>query len=180
MRTAEEFYDYCVQNNYGQGMTRSWGIKHFQLIVDALQPDENVQMCFIGLHNFRSATKHDQNFAYAVTNKRIIMAQKKLVGQIIQSVSLANVNDITYSSGMLMGIITVDTIKEKFNVGVNKAVGDSINSVIHTVLNQIMAAPSPVPASNSMDQLVQLKSFLDSGIITQADFDAKKRQILGI
>ncbi len=42
--------------------------------------------------------------------------------------------------------------------------------------------PTSVSASNgnSMSQLVQLKELLDQGIITQSDFDAKKKQILGI
>lgn len=44
------------------------------------------------------------------------------------------------------------------------------------------AAPvAATPQADSMTtQLTELKSLLDSGIITQADFDAKKQQILGI
>lgn len=52
------------------------GVKHFKLIEESLLPHEEVKMPFIGLHNYIASTKHDGNFAYAVTNKRIIMAQK--------------------------------------------------------------------------------------------------------
>lgn len=62
-------YQYCIDNNCGQGMNLNWGIKHFTLIQNSLQSDEEVLMCFIGLHNYISMTKHDNNFAYAVTNK---------------------------------------------------------------------------------------------------------------
>lgn len=118
MKLAEEMYQYCLEHNYGEGMNKKWGLKHFSLIEQALGADEDVIMCFIGLHNYMSATKHDNNFAYAVTNKRILMAQQKMIGQVFQTVDIDNLNDITMNTGMLMGIITIDTIKEKFNVAV--------------------------------------------------------------
>ncbi|MFT8329615.1 MAG: SHOCT domain-containing protein [Oenococcus oeni] len=33
---------------------------------------------------------------------------------------------------------------------------------------------------NDLNQLVELKKLLDSGVITQEDFDTKKKQILGL
>lgn len=43
------------------------------------------------------------------------------------------------------------------------------------------AAPPAAPQANSTAaQLTELKGLVDSGIITQADFDAKKQQILGL
>lgn len=41
----------------------------------------------------------------------------------------------------------------------------------------------PAPAAkpvNSLDDLAKLKSLLDSGVITQEEFDAKKKEILGL
>ena len=78
MRTAEEMYQYCIDHNFGEGMNKKWGIKHFSLIERALKDDESPIMCFIGLHNYVSPTKHDNNFAYAITNKRILIAQQNL------------------------------------------------------------------------------------------------------
>ena len=34
--------------------------------------------------------------------------------------------------------------------------------------------------SSTADELIKLKSLLDAGVITQEEFDAKKKQILGI
>lgn len=50
---------------------------------------------------------------------------------------------------------------------------------------QQQSAVSAVPAQNSSvvavaDELRNLKSLLDDGIITQSEFDAKKKQLLGI
>jgi hypothetical protein len=45
-------------------------------------------------------------------------------------------------------------------------------------------APAAAPAAGGMDdmtaQLTQLKALLDQGILTQEEFDAKKKQLLGI
>lgn len=183
MRTAEEMYQYCLDNNFGEGMNKKWGVKHFALIEQALRPDEDVIMCFIGLHNYVSATKHDNNFAYAITSKRIIMAQQKMIGQNFQTVEIDNLNDVTMSTGMLMGTITIDTIKEKFNVAVNKLVATSINNKIHDVLGSLKQkknSPTIIQASSSADEIMKYKNLLDMGVITQTEFEEKKKQLLGL
>lgn len=62
------------------------------------------------------------------------MAQKRVIGQTFQTVDIDNMNDITMSTGMLMGVITIDTMKERFNVAVEKSQAMSINKSIHDVL----------------------------------------------
>ncbi|MDR3053286.1 MAG: SHOCT domain-containing protein [Coriobacteriales bacterium] len=51
-------------------------------------------------------------------------------------------------------------------------------------LAQPMAAPAPAPApaaaEDPYEKLTRLKGLLDSGVITQADFDAAKAQLLGL
>jgi hypothetical protein len=45
------------------------------------------------------------------------------------------------------------------------------------------AAPAPAAAGGTDDiaaQLTQLKGLVDQGILTQEEFDAKKKQLLGI
>lgn len=41
------------------------------------------------------------------------------------------------------------------------------------------AAPAAVPVENQVERLTKLKELLDSGLITQEEFDAKKKEILG-
>jgi membrane protease subunit (stomatin/prohibitin family) len=44
---------------------------------------------------------------------------------------------------------------------------------------QAQAAPEAAPSDeDSMTQLTQLKSLLDQGVLTQAEFDAQKQKIL--
>jgi len=188
LRTSSDMYQYCIDNNYGQGMSKSWGLKHFQLIENSISTDEKILMCFIGLHNYISMSKHDFNFAYAITNKRVIMAQKKIVGEIIQTVSLKNLNDITLVTGMSMGTITIDTIKETFNIGVDKSSARSINDKIHELLLQVQDSKTNStvyqknlePTYSVADEILKFKNLLDLGAISQEEFDLKKKQILSV
>lgn len=130
MRTAKEMYDFCKENGYGRGFNEKTGTKHFKLIEENLGAGEEVLLAFIGLHNYVSMSKHDGNFAFAMTNKRILMAQKRVIGQVVQSVLYDKLNDITFSTGMMIGMLHVDTIGEGFNVALDKAQAKNIyNSV---------------------------------------------------
>ena len=183
MKSACGLYQFCVDSGYGQGMTKAWGEKHFQLVVDNLKGDENVIFAFIGLHNYISATKHDSNFAYVLTNKRFIMAQKKLVGETFQTVSLDNINDITFDSGMIFGILTIDTFKEKFNIALDKYSAKNISNQLHEELDKlhIISKSTNGNSQNSVaDEIKKYKELLDMGAISQEEFDTKKKELLNL
>lgn len=183
MRSAQSMYNWCVEQGYGKGFSQGTALKHFQLIADTLLPGEEAHIVFIGLHNFRSMTKHDQNFAYAITEKRIIMAQHRLFGGVVQTVAIDQINDITSVTSLAFCIITVDTIREKFNVAINKEDGQRLAKRLHDYLVEIKSAqqPQPVAAQTSAaDEIAKFKGLLDEGIISQEEFDAKKKQLLGI
>ncbi|MDD4835326.1 MAG: PH domain-containing protein [Lutispora sp.] len=186
LSTAEGMYRYCIENNLGSGWNEKWGGKHFKIIENNLLDGEKVHLTFIGLHNYISATKHGNNFAYAITNKRIMMAQKNTIaGEKFQSVSLDNINDITFKSGVALGTVTVDTIKETFNIGLSKVSAKLINSKIHEVINDIKnnkgnGKLESNDAASTADELKKFKELLDMGALTQEEFDIKKKQLLNL
>ncbi|WP_373164486.1 PH domain-containing protein [Agathobaculum sp. Marseille-P7918] len=187
MRTAEEMIQFCVANHLGQGSMKSWDVKHFTLIQNALQPDEQVLFVFEGLHNYQSASKHDGNYAYAVTNRRFILAQKKFIGENLISVALDQINDITFSSGLALGTITVDTIREQFKVAFEKNQAKNVSERLHNLLIDLKQPTPTAQSTNTQKEvddqinlLYELKELLDAGVLTQEEFDAKKKQILGL
>jgi len=148
--------------------------------------DEEALITFIGLHNYKTTSKHDNNFAYAITNKRIIMAQKgTLSGHKLQTVYLDNINDINFQSGMILGVMTIDTTKETFNVGLDKKSAEKVNSKVHEVIDELKSIknqPQQPTISNVSvaDDIKKFKELLDMEAITQDEFDAKKKQLLGL
>lgn len=134
MKTTNDFVDFCKENETGTGFNEKWLNKHFSVIETNLMNDEVGKVAFVGLKDFDSPTKHSGNYAYLITNKRIIMGQKKLIGENIVTVSLKNINDISMSIGIVFTKIVFDTIKETFGIGVSKAHGQNIFNLVHEEL----------------------------------------------
>lgn len=173
MRKAEEMYNYCVKNGYGKGLTKGWSIKHFKVLEENLISGEEVYMTFIGLKDYVSATKHDGNYAYAITNKRIIFGQKKVLGQNFKSVVLDRLNDISSSTGAIWGKVTIDTLGEVFNVGVDKVSADKISKEAHNVIFNMRNKEV-----DSISELRKYKDLMDEGIISKEEFESKKKELL--
>lgn len=182
MRTAEEMAKFCMDNNTGSGMTKKWNIKHFTVVENQLNKDEEVLFAFVGLYNYISATKHDSNYAIAITNKRIVAGQKKVFGENVNTISRNHLNDISKSTGMIMGLLTVDTFKETFNIATNKNEINSIYEGINRILFEEVENTAPVKettAKSGIEALKEYKELLDLEIITQEEFNLKKKEILG-
>ena len=180
MKTAEELYQYCVDNGFGEGQNRKWGLKHFGLIAAELQPDEDVRMAFIGLHN-QDGMKNDGNFAYAVTNKRILLGQKKLTGQDLATVMLPQITDVSTSTGMLLGTVTIHFVGGIINIGMSKPTAQAVSDKLHALLAELQGGGErTAPASSAADEIKKFKELLDLGAITREEFDAKKKQLLGL
>ena len=186
---AEKLYDYCLDHGTGRGLNRKWGVKHFTLIVNNLMPKEKVAFVFIGLNNFKSTTKHDKNFAYAITDKRILMAQQNIIGESVKSINWNNINDITLNKNALFGVVEVDTFKERFNIAVDRTQAQNIYNEIYRVYDilkrkeerkQYVPPKSEQTKEDPYEQLKKLKELLDMDIISQEEFDKKKKQILGL
>ena len=91
-----------------------------------------------------------------------------------------------YSTRSFLSVITIATASgfTKFSLIQNyKEIGDVLSKKINerqenTSTSQVETASYTQP--NSMDDLKKLKELLDAGIITQEEFDAKKKQLLGL
>ena len=185
MRTTEEMVEFCLKYGYGKGMTKKWTTHHFNLISDQLNSDEYVIFCFVGLHNYISSTKHDNNYAYALTNKRLIVAQQKMIGNNVQSIILDNLNNISKKRGMLLGTLTIDTLGKVLNVAVDKdtvdRISDSLNEIIYNLKRRnISATNSNTSTISSASEIRKYKELLDDGIITEEEFNKKKQELLDL
>lgn len=187
MRTAEEMVQFCEDNNTGAGFSAKWRLKHFKVVEQQLKDDEDVLVCFIGLKNFVDIAHHEENWAYAITNKRIIIGQKGLIGEKVDVISLRDLNDVSFRKGLVFGVLIIDTIKEEFSVGLNKNSATSIHELVTNALmnlkeemHQSSQPVQQVKADDPYEEVKKLKELLDMGIITEEEFELKKKNILGI
>ncbi|MFJ6413784.1 PH domain-containing protein [Terribacillus saccharophilus] len=186
LKTANIMYQYCLDNNFGTGLSKKWALKHFKVLEDNLLPDEIVVMTFIGVHNY-GHSDYFGHCAYAVSNKRIMIGQKKTgFGQGFITVSHNKINDITFETGAVNGVITIDTPQERIRVGIDKVSATSVNNRIHRVLdelrytNEIQPQKEDTIKSTAADEIKKFKELLDLGAITEEEYDHKKKQLLNL
>lgn len=123
---------------------------------------------------------------YAVSKVELVVTDKRVYGRVafgkqvdlpidsVSSVKLSSFKGIAI--GTSSGLISFWRIKNR----------DAIHAVLSNLLierqNKVAATPvikQEIPQSNA-DELKKFKELLDSGIITQEEFDAKKKQLLGL
>ena len=88
-----------------------------------------------------------------------------------------------YSTRKFLSVVSVATASgiTKFSLIENyKEIGEVLAQQINQRQRNTENNSNKSADSSSMDDLLKLKSLLDSGIITQEEFDAKKKSLLGL
>lgn len=118
LKTAEEMYQYSCDNGFGQGFGRSWGLRNFRIVEERLEPGETAFLTFVGLHRFHSMSAHQRNFAYAVTDRRILMGQSRSFWRTrFESVSLNAIQNLSFDSGETIGVMKIMLDRNAITVG---------------------------------------------------------------
>lgn len=180
MKTADHMYRYTVAHGFGKGIV-GWGKKHFKVLEHSLASDENATICFVAI----SETDSSSGFhAYAITNKRILCAQKRLIaGESVKSVNLDNLNDITFRTDLYHGYLELDTFKERMSLRFpEKADAKRLYALINEYFSDFKKKSNPsagaIAQHSAADELRKFKQLLDEGILTQEEYDAKKERLL--
>ena len=135
--------DYCTANGLGAGASKGASLKSFQLVADELGPGEKAHLTFIGLQNATSASKHEGFYAYALTNKRLVMAQESMGGSVIQSIDIKYIDKdhIKLSKTGLgplgFGSICFNTGEAVFNVLFNARIASNVYIHLNKTLDKI-------------------------------------------
>ena len=119
-----------------------------------------------------------QKVELTVTNKRVYGATKygKRVDLPLDSVSSVGTSSF---KGIAVGTSSGRIVFK--GIGNRDEIYEAINKLIVERQEQAKAAPVKQEATTSnADELKKYKDLLDAGIITQEEFDAKKKQLLGL
>ena len=88
-----------------------------------------------------------------------------------------------YVTRKFMSTIAVATASGMIKFGLIKnyiEIGDVLSKKINERQKNSENAKASDSKGNNMDDLLKLKSLLDAGVITQEEFEAKKKQLLGL
>ena len=80
------------------------------------------------------------------------------------------------------GAITIKTIANQYVISMGLKAAETVNSVFPNALQDLKSKSKETvtPANSAADEILKFKSLLDMGAITQEEFDAKKKQLLGL
>ncbi len=109
--------------------------KHSRVAQSIIDKDENVLYAFCGQKNDSYSVLFD-SCVVAVTNKRIIVGQKRLLwGYQITTVTPELFNDLKIYSGLLFGKVEIDTVKEVIHVSnLDKKSLDEIETNVNNII----------------------------------------------
>ena len=150
--------------------------------------DKSEELFFVCIADYQNESTVCMNGVIGVTNRRLLVAKKGFT----QNISLDNINGISMlkSGASWMGLakITIDTTGEAIKLTTNINYGDSIYHGLDSVINERKLAlvdTSKTTNTNSGVQFVadELKSLMELmyiGIITEDEFNKKKKELLGL
>lgn len=119
--------------------TVSWRLKaHSKVVEKHLNPGEEVLYAF-GAQKGLSSLEMFNTYVVAVTNKRIILAQKRvLFGYLFISITPDMFNDLTVTTGIVWAKVVIDTVKEVITMSniSKKAVDEIETSISETMMEE--------------------------------------------
>lgn len=121
LRKAEDLYMFSCVHNLGKGLSRSWGLNSFRIVEQAMQEEEYAYLSFIGLHRFHSMSAHQRNYAYALTNRHLIMAKMRPFWRTtLEIVPLNEIRNLSVDSDNSIGVLKIVMEKETICVGMTQ------------------------------------------------------------
>ena len=118
--------------------TIAWRLKaHSKVVEEHLNNDEEVLYAFAG-QKTASLLNIMSTFVFVITDKRIILAQKRLFfGYFYYSITPDMFNDLSVKMGILWGMVVVDTVKETVYISnLSKAALGEIETAISKYMMQ--------------------------------------------
>lgn len=189
MKTVAELEEFA--NRIGE--ERSYGKQIYQNILNELQDDESVTFCcnnaqtIITPPEIRGKKTIIDVSVLAVTNKRLIVGGKTSSGwfdkpkDTVVSMELKKVKKMRYEGFFAV----IETLESTYSIKtVNptaiKHIGDNLWDAIEREQNAQKSPVRVVVQESVTDEIKKFKELLDMGAITQEEFDAKKKQLLGL
>ncbi len=114
-KTAAGMLQYCIDYEDQQGIMSDELPEYFQMLLNAMTPEEDVLVPFVIDRKDVGLRKVEQISAAAVTSERILVARKKTLGKSVRTIPWKRIEEVAISQDMPdFDLIHIYTIKEDF------------------------------------------------------------------
>ena len=159
-----------------------------RMLYDVLDEDESIESLVGGTFRQDTHRLHKHKGIAVATSKRLMFLDKGVFGSTeTMEMPYRNVEAITYSTGLMAGGIQVTgrgmasfRLEDVFQKDSLRPFADCVRNHAEAGENPVKDAETETSTGSSLDEIERLAQFLERGIITQAEFDAKKKQLLGV
>lgn len=163
------------------------GLSRLAWAVPTLARGELIFASAIGMTAVRRLGNEQKNYCVvAATDKRLIIVTRKIGGREVLDYAYPMLTSIDYKRGMALGSIVVAAAGRATEITmVPAAMAEAFTQRVRTRLDEMRApettrAPATAPRSDPVEEIRKYAALREEGLITADEFDAKKKQLLGL
>ena len=164
-------------------------------LLSNLRKDEDVKFAMVTgtMYNGKQIISTIRLGILFITNYGIVYGKQDGLlsgGTIIKQINIDEILDISrIDYNIFVGRICISTRTEECIIEVNRSQTTHLFEMIRNAIHDIVDKKTPPSATttttiiqpiSTADEIKKFKDLLDMGIITQEEFDAKKKQLLGL
>ena len=177
-----------------ESVLKEFGIKTFgnkkNIERAEMQLKDNEKALFVTptnavIHEVNTKKKSKVSGIFILTDKRILFNYKALAVEEIESFNLSDIQNVDFTANSMSGgHIAIHTLTNTLEILVTykKAIANKIHDVINKAIDDYNSSDK-VQSSGQADYLEQIEKLHDlfkQGIITQEEFETKKKQLLNL
>lgn len=134
---TNNIYEKLLQFKKKYPATIAWRLKaHSKVVEKFLNPGENILYAFAAQKN-NNPLDIVTTYAVVLTNKRILLAQKRLLfGYFYTAITPDLFNDLKVSKGIIWGKVIIDTMKER--VFISNIQSSALNEIETNITEYMM------------------------------------------
>jgi Bacterial PH domain/Short C-terminal domain len=131
----------------------------------------------------RIGQKTRRNGAILVTDRRVVLFTKKLGGYDLQDFAYGLLSSVEHKKGMTAGNLTLSAAGVHSHA--RSVPKNDVERIAQIIRDKMAAAhgathTAAAPSEDPADQIRKLAALRDEGHITADEFEAKKKQLLGL
>lgn len=150
-----------------------------------LHPDEQILAISHGMVEVeRMGRESGRRGTVAATNRRVVVFSKKIGGYDTQDYTYATIVSVDHKKGLTAANLTIATSGDATRItqiptGDIEDLANTIRTQVHNA-HTTPSAPSPTAGATPADQVRDLAALLADGLITDTEYEQKRREILGL